>query len=437
MLPLRILLAAMSVAGLLGWSFIVLVSLAYYGKGVLASLALPVIVFGYAYLLLSLYSCIKTPSVKTLSIMGVILNAPMVAAFIYSLAHVERQLRPGALIPVAYVLAWTGLWLGRWFVDHQISGRRQVATIALGGAGLLLGAVFVWPLTIDHEFEAYRFLQAAFSESPLNAQSSLEQALRYAKQIRQPSQRTAVLQQIAVAQARRRLYEDSSNTIKIYLEKGLDRRDMEDLLTSIVMAQIENKDYERALTTARILNDSGRFSVQRLTLQAISTANAGRTHEARQILEAATTLANEQQVGTRQTSSFMHLAEAHSKIGFHDDALKWAQKVGPEHIFATLGSNGVNEAEAGYKDSARHTLQVIEETLDTSVRNCLQHPTSEKKDLCLSKLVDKLGDHRFFHLARATASKINGISLKDRAFRHISGFEAKYLREDIEERILR
>jgi hypothetical protein len=434
-LPFRALLALISLVGLLGWSYGILVVIAYTGKRGLVSPAAVMLLFGYVYLLLSLYSSFRKPSLKTLSIMGVMLNAPLVAVFIYALMHVERKLAPGAFVPVAYVLTWTGLWVGRWFVDHQISARRQVATIALGGAGVLLGAVFVWPLTIDHEFEAYRFIQAAFNESPLNTYSNFEEALRHAEQIRQPSQRTALLQQIAVAQAHRRLHEDSSNTIKTYLEKGLDPSDREDLLNSIVMAQIDNRDYERALTTARILNSSGRFSVQRLTLRAISTANAGKTHEARQILETAMILANEQ-VGTNQAFSFMNLAEAHSKIGFHDDALKWAQKVGPEHIFARLGSNGVNEAEAGYKDSARHTMQVIEETLDTSVRKCLRHPRSEDKDYCLSKLVDKLGNNRFFRLARATAAKMSSISSKDLAFRRISTFEAKYLNEDKAVRIL-
>jgi hypothetical protein len=50
--------------------------------------------------------------------------------------------------------------------------------------------------------------------------------------------------------------------------------------------------------------------------------------------------------------------------------------------------------------------------------------------------VDKLGNNRFFRLARATAAKMSSISSKDLAFRRIWTFEAKYLNEDKAVRIL-
>src|SRR5260370_15596115 len=79
--PLRVLLAAMSMAGLLGWAYITLFVLAYYGRGVLVSPAAVMLLFGYVYLLLSLFPCFKNPSIKTLTIMGVALNLPLGAYF--------------------------------------------------------------------------------------------------------------------------------------------------------------------------------------------------------------------------------------------------------------------------------------------------------------------------------------------------------------------
>ena len=90
-----------------------------------------------------------------------------------------------------------------------------------------------------------------------------------------------------------RLYDDSSNTIKTYLGNSLEQDDKVYLVTSIVRTQVKNKDYETALANAKVLNASGRFQVQSLTLEAISTAKEGkaedrgkRAHQCRQLIGA-------------------------------------------------------------------------------------------------------------------------------------------------------
>jgi hypothetical protein len=435
--PLRVLLALMSIVGLLSWSYNVLFVVAYYGKGVFASPAAALFFVPYAYLLTSLYFCVRKPSIKTLSIMGLVLNAPLVAIFIYWLSHIEDYLPLNALVPVAYILVWFFLWLAYWFVDHEISARTQAVTIAIVSGGLLLGAALVWPLMIDHESQARNFLQAAVNGSPGEARTNFAESLQHTTRIRRFFNRSQMLQQIAIAQAQRKLYDDSSTTLKSYLENGFEERDKEQLLTSIVMAQLKNKDYEIALATARTLNSYMTLQIQYFGLEAVSKAQEGKDDEARQILNVATTLANEQKVASLQKIAFMHIAEAQAKIGWHDGALDSARRAGPENSFALLGSIGVNEAEAGHKESARQTMRVIDEMLGSAVDKCLNYGTETESDRCLLKLVNELGDDRFFHLARSAASKISSISERDLASRRISNFGAKYLNSDLEDLMLK
>lgn len=435
--PLRVLLGVMSIVGLLGWSYIVLFALAYYGKGVFASPAAVLFLVPYAHLLTSLYFSIKKPSLKTLSILGIVLNAPLVAVFIYWLSHIEDYLGLNALVPVAYVLVWLFLWLTRWFVDHQIPARTQAVTIAIVGGGLLLGAALVWPLLIDHESEARNFLQAAVNGNPDEARKNFAASLHHTNQVRRSLSKNQLLQQIAVAQAHRKFYDDSSTTLKRYVENGSEERDKEQLVTSIVMAQIKNRDYETALATARTLGSYMTLQIQYLTLEAVAKAQVGKHDEAKQILNVAITLANEQKVETVQKMAFMHIAEAQAKIGWHDGALDAARRAGPENLFALLGSIGVNEAEAGHKESARQTMRVIDELLRSAVDTCLRNGTEPDRDRCLLKLVNELGDHRFFHLARSAAGKISAIPERDLASRRISNFGAKYLNSDLQDLILK
>jgi len=420
-------------AGLLGWTYLTLFVLAWGGRAILVHQAVFFYLFGYVYFLLSLYPCFKKPSIKALSIMGLVLNVPMAVLFIYWVSHLVDYLTPGAFVPLAYILVWTFLWIARWFVDRNISARSQAVTMTLVAGVLVLGAATVWPLTIDHESEARRFLQAAVTDNAMEARANFSEALRHATHIRNDADKIQFLQQIAMAQAQLRLYDESSDTIKTYLGNSLEEHDKEYLLTSIVRTQVKNKDYEIALATAKVMNAAGRFQVQSLTLEAVSTAKEGKAEEARQILDTAITLANEQKDMSKHTMAFMHIAEAQAKIGWHDGALNSAPRAGTENLFAILGMIGANEAEAGYKESARQTMQVIYETLGIAVEKCLSHRTVERRDRCQSKLVIELGDYGFFHLARSTATQISSISERDLAFRKISDFQTKYLNRDREE----
>src|SRR5713101_3973309 len=158
--PLRVLLAAMSMAGLLGWAYLTLFTLAYFGRVVLVSPAVFMLLFGYVYLLLSLYPCFKNPSIKTLTIMGVALNLPPVAYFIYLVSHIEDKLDRNALVPVAFVLAWFLLWLARWFVAKSVSPLKQIIAVVVVIASVLSGAAAIRPLTTDPNNEARRMSEA-------------------------------------------------------------------------------------------------------------------------------------------------------------------------------------------------------------------------------------------------------------------------------------
>jgi hypothetical protein len=129
-LPLRILLGAMSLAGLLGWSYAILVVVAYYGKYLLSSPASLGILLPCIYLFLTLYSCIKTLAIKTLTVLGAVLNAPLLALFLYSLWEITDYLNLAAFVPAAYILVWTFLLIARWFADYQLSGRQRAITVS-------------------------------------------------------------------------------------------------------------------------------------------------------------------------------------------------------------------------------------------------------------------------------------------------------------------
>ncbi len=428
----RSLLGVISVAGLLGWSYGMLVILGYYGKGAFAGPTSLLLLFPYTYLLLSLYSSFKKLSLKTLIIMGGVLNAPLVAVFTYGLLHIERYLKLTAFIPIVYILGWTFLCIARWFVDHHVSSQRRAITLTVLFGFLLVGGVTVWPHTIDHEEKALHFLQAAAHGDPVNARANFSESLRHATLIRRKADSLRFIQQIAMVQANRKFYDDSSNTIKTYLDTNLEQKDREWLTTSIIRTQLKNKDYALALSTARPLNCSERFHVQPLTLEAESLIAAGRPEEARQILNVAITLANEQRNSNLQTYDFSYIADAQAKMGWHDGALESARQLGTRRIIGLLGSIGVREAEAGYKESARDSLRVIYETVHEAVAKCVKRETVEERDQCLSDLVDELGDDRFFNLARSVASRISSLPKRDLASIRISEFGTRYLNSDLE-----
>jgi hypothetical protein len=433
-LPLRILLATMCLGGVLFWSYGMLVIAGYYGRGVFASSAVFQLLVPYLYLFITLYCCFKKLSIKTLIILGAVLNAPLVALFIYFLTHFERYVGLNAFVPLAYVLGWSFLLLALWFAEHGLSTRKRAVTIAVLAGVLLLGAVAVFPLTVDHESEALTFLQAANDGSPDEARANFAESLRHAIRIRRKSERVQMIQQIAMGQARRKLYDDA-NTTRAYLDNGADEGDRDWLTDALVLQQLRNQDYSIALATARPMNSAGRFQIQRLTLEADSRAQEGQTEAAREILETAITLADEQPNQNTRTYAYAFIAEAQAKIGWHDGALASAQKYGAENSIGLLGSIGVNEAEAGYKDSARQTLQVIYGTVNEAMGNCLQRPTVAEKDRCLSELVDELGDDQFFRLARTAAERISTMPKRDLAGRSVSEFEARFLNVDLEDRI--
>ena len=433
--PLRMLLATMCVGGLLGWSYVILFSLAYYGKAVFSSPFALLLLFPYAYLLLTLYFCFKPPSIKTLAIVGAILNTPLVLIFAYWVWRREDNLHINAFIPIAYVLVWFLLGTTRWLVEKRISGRGQAITFGVAAAILSLGAVIAWPMMINHRSESQKYLYTAVNGEPSDAKANFDASLQHALLIRREYERRSFLEEIAIAQARHRLYDDSANTIKTYLEKDLDQRDRDELMRSIVRAQITNKDYGAALTTARPLNSSGTFSVQSLTLEAVAAGKAGRMQEARQIIATAITLANEQTSADMQNYSFGHIADAQAQLGEHDAALATAHRVNEKNLIVLLGSMGRNEAEAGYKESARDTLQVIYTTVAESASKCGSKKTSLERDQCLLTLVEVLGDDRFFNLATSVARSINSISTRDLAFRKIFKYEAQYLNSDLEDLI--
>ena len=108
---LRVLLGAMSMAGLLGWSYLTLFVLGLGGRAILVHPIMFFYLFGYVYLLLSLYPCFKKPSIKTLFIMGLVLNVFPAVLFIYWVLNVVDYLTPGAFVPLAYILVWTLLWI--------------------------------------------------------------------------------------------------------------------------------------------------------------------------------------------------------------------------------------------------------------------------------------------------------------------------------------
>jgi hypothetical protein len=431
-LALRILLGTMSVVGLIGWGYSVLFFLAYYGRHMLAHWSVLIVLFPFVYLLLALFFSVRLPSLKTFFISGAVLNAPLVASFVYAVLHVEDQLRPGALVPIAYVLAWTCLGVMRWFIERHVSTLPRVITVAVLGGGLLLSATTVWPLMIDYRSEAQRYFQAAINANTADARSGFTEALRSATGIRRKEERIQFLGHIAVAQANRRLYEDSSETLKIYLDSDVENDDKERLFTSLTGAQIKNKDYGLALETARKLTSHQTLEIQYLSMEAVAAAETRDLEHATHILDVANTLANEQNESTRK-SAFMHIADAQAKIGWHDAALNSAQRAGTENLIWVLGSMGVQEAERGYKESARHTMRVIHDTVDAAARDCSSRESVELKDRCLSELINKLGDAQFFQQARFVANKISSISKKDLALTRILDFEARFLNRDLEE----
>jgi hypothetical protein len=432
-LPLRILLGAMSLAGLLGWSYAILVVVAYYGKYLLSSPASLGILLPCIYLFLTLYSCIKTLAIKTLTVLGAVLNAPLLALFLYSLWEITDYLNLAAFVPAAYILVWTFLLIARWFADYQLSGRQRAITVSSLAGVLLLGAVAVFPLTVDHESKAQNYFQAAIHGSHNETRANFAESLRHATLIGRKYERVQLIQQIALAQATHRLYDDS-NTTRSYLNNDANAGDGDWLTSALVRVQLKNRDYELALATARPLNSSGRFQIQYLALEAEASAREGELEEARQILKTAITLASEQPNENTQKYAFMFIAEAQSKIGWHDGAIESAQRYGRENSIALLGSIGVNEAEAGHNEAAQRTLQLIYATVNEAIGNCLQR-RAEEKDQCLLELVEKLGDDRLFHLARTAATRMISISKRDLAYRSISNFEAKYLNSDLEDLI--
>lgn len=435
-LPLRILLGAMCIAGLLGWSYSVLVVVGYYGKGVFRSPESLVILLPFIYLLLTLYSCLKRLSIKTLTILAVVLNAPLLALFFYWLSHIEDYLKLTAFVPVAYILGWTFILIARWFADYQPSARKRAITIFSLACVLLLGAVKVFPLIVDHESGARNFLRAAIHGRPNETRVNFAKSLRHATLIRNKYVRVQLIQQIALAQATRKLYDDSSAT-QAYLNNEASASDENWLATALVRAQLKNRDYDLALATARPLNSSGRFQVQYLTLEAEARAQEGALEEARQILQTAIILASEQPNEIIRKQAFMFIAQAQSKIGWHDGAMESVHKYGHKYSIALLGSIAANENKAGHHEAAQQTLQVFYATVNEAIRNCLQRRTVEEKDKCLLELVDELGDDRFFRLARTAATRIVSISKKDLAYRSITNFEARHLNSDLEDLLIK
>ena len=430
---LRVLLAAISVIGLIYWSYLTLFVTAYYGIGSLASPYTVLLLFPFAYLLVSLFSSIKPPSIRTHTILTIVLNAPLVAFFIYSISAIEDYLRVTAFVPVIYVLAWSCIWLVRWFARNHTSVARQAITVGLLGAALTFGAVEVWPLMINHEAEAQRFLQEAVNGNPHEARENFAESRQHARLIHNEFGRREFLRQIAVAQANLRLYDDSSETIRVYIAEGPESRDKDQLLHQVVMSQVKNRDYNLALATAQNLEDSGSLQIQYLSLEAIAKSKAGNKDEARQILDVAITLADGQ-LERGQKFAFINIAEAQAEIGWHEAAVASARKSGTENWFGLLASIGIKEAEAGFKDSARDTMKLIESTVENRVTAC-RRLKGDQTDRCLFELVEELGDRRFFNLATSVALKIDSLAQRDYALRRVLDFGIKFGTGDLEDMI--
>jgi tetratricopeptide (TPR) repeat protein len=428
----RGLLMLMTVGALFLWSYGSLLLIAWGGRAILMTPGVLALLFGYVYLLLSLYACFRKPSLKGLSVMAVLLNLPLAAFFIYSVSHYEDHLKLGTLVLPAFMLAWVFLCLTRWFLDSRISTGVQVITYTVATGLMLFGAVKIWPHMVDHESEALTVMRAAMASNGPLARAGFSEALRHASSISNKSRRSQVLQNIATSQARLGLYDDSTETIKLYLETDPEGQEKERLLSSIVMAQIDNKDYEAALATARKLDSYAVLQIQYFGFKAIDKAKEGHEEEARRIIDTAIALANEQKVPSTQTMQFMQIADALAKMGWHDAALASAQRSGTENSFILLGSIAVNEAKAGNTAPARQTMRVIQQTLELALKSCRSRKGVEERDQCLSRLVDELDDARFFNLGRSAARSISSTSKREDAFKRISDFASRFLNSDSE-----
>ncbi len=400
---IRILLAAMSAVGFLGWSYITLVVLAYAGRAAFFGPAGLLLLFGYSYLLFSLFFSVKNPSLKTLTAIGIGLNLPLVLASVYAVTHFEDKLNWSAFLPAAFVLVWFLLGLARWFTETGVSALKQIISIGLILLGILSALAAIRPLTVDPESEARRLSEAGGRvTTPDQAKQLFAEALDQARRIDNPHHRDHPLAVIAYNQAKAGLISDAEKTAnECQADVG---RPM--AFNSIVRGQVEFGDLHGALLTAKT-HDSGDVLFMALKEASIENAQAGRSDRATAIMRFAEQAADDSAFENLRRWSFSAVAMAQAQLGLHDEAISSARKTGAEYAPEQMAFVAMTEKKAGHLE---HSRASIEEAIRgvKAVRN-----DQVSRDSTFYEIADHLAEAGMFDEARSVTDSIESATTRD------------------------
>lgn len=415
-LVLRALLATMSFAALLGWSYITLGAVAW-GAIVLPSIFLGIL-FGYVYLLLSIYLSLKNPPIHTITELGVALNLVPVVYFIYVLLHIEDKLSRAAFVPMGFVFVWLLLLLFRWFTFRNVSPARQILTIFIVFASATVSLAALMPLTIDPYSEAARLSEAgARTRNPEEAKRLFAQAHKQANRIKNPYGREQPLGVVAYNQAKAGLIQDAEATANKCTSEGARKI----AYNYIVRGQLESGDLRGAVVTAKSY-DSGEALFMTLRDIAIARAQAGQTESAKEITRFAEQTAQDPAFESLARWSFAYLATAQAQLGLHDEALSSARKTGDEYAPEQMASIAITEKQAGYAEQSRASVQ-------EAIRGVMAlRKDISSRDSSLYELANRLSDSGLFDEARMVADSIQSESTRAFLFRSMDHARARSAR---------
>jgi len=410
----------MSISGLVYWAYGTLVVFAWVG---VSAIFLPptssLLLFGYVYLLASVYFSVKTGSVRALSTAGIILNLPLVGFFIYAVSHIEDRLHPASLVPLAFVLAWFLLWISRWFVAKDISVTKQIFGLMLLLAVLGAGAITIWPLTVAPQPEAERLgLAGAQAPNSSEARRFFEQALKQANRIRNPFKKERPLQRIAYYQAKANLFDDAESTaLACASDTGRTVA-----FNAIVRAQVENGDLNQAVRTTKS-HGTGNVLFMALREAAVFEAETGQSAKANELIRFADQTANDPIFENLRRWSFAEIAIAQAQLGLHEEALISLNKTGDEYAPAHLITIAITEKEAGFFERSRASIQ------EAIRRVLLLRKTDNDRDHTLFEFAHSLSAARCFEEAKLLSNAVHSNTTREMLFRSISEAEARQPQE--------
>lgn len=412
---LRVLLGAMSMAGLLGWAYLTLFALAWGGGAILVHPVVFFLLFGYVYLLLSPYLCFKNPPINTLTIIGGLLNLPPIVYFIYLVSHIEDKLQLAAFVPVAFVLVWFLLWLLRWFVARNVSTSKQILAIVIVLVGVIAGAAALKPLTTDPDSEARRLSAAgAQARNPDEAKRLFAKARDQANRIKNPYIREQPLSVIAYNQAKAGLIYDAEANANECESDGARKI----AFNSIVRGQLESGDWRGAVMTAKS-HEAGGVLFMALKENSVAKAQTGQIESAKEIMRFAEQTADDPAFESLRRWSFSAVAVAQAQLGLHDEALSSARKTGAEYAPEQLAFIAMTEKQAGYLEQSRASVQ-------EAIRGVVAlRKDTVSRDNTLYELAAHLSDGGLFDEARLVANSIQSISTKEILFRSMEYARAR------------